>query len=63
MHSATHRGTYAQYLQIDVQSVCTQYSVHATRVEWNLSKTATFGPVLTGLYREVAALQRQIAML
>ena len=27
-------------------------------VQWNLSKTVTCGPVLTDLYREVAALQR-----
>ena len=27
-------------------------------VQWNLSKTATCGPGLTDLYREVAALQR-----
>ena len=26
-------------------------------VQWNLSETATFGPVLTDLYRELAALQ------
>ena len=26
--------------------------------QWNLSKTATCGPVIIGLYREVAALQR-----
>ena len=30
------------------------------RVQWNLSKTAACGPVLTDLYREVAALQRYI---
>ena len=29
-------------------------------VQWNLSKTATCGPVLTDLYGEVAALQRYI---
>ena len=27
-------------------------------IQWNLSKTATCGPVITGLYREVVALQR-----
>ena len=27
-------------------------------IQWNLSKTATCGPVQTDLYREVAALQR-----
>ena len=27
-------------------------------LQWNLSKTATCGPVLADLYREVAALQR-----
>ena len=31
--------------------------------ETQLSKTATCGPVITGLYREVAALQRWIAMI
>ena len=25
-------------------------------LQWNLSKAATFGPVITGLYREVAGL-------
>ena len=29
-----------------------------TQLQWDLSKTATCGPVLTDLYREVAALQR-----
>ena len=29
-------------------------------IQWNLSKTATCGPVLTDLYREVAALQRYV---
>ena len=33
-------------------------STHITWVQWNLSKTTTFWPVLTDLYREVAALQR-----
>ena len=28
-------------------------------VLWNMSKTATCGPVLTDLYREVAAIQRE----
>ena len=34
-----------------------------TIIQWNLSKTATFGPVLTDLYREVAAQQRLVSIL
>ena len=36
--------------------------VHSIRVQCNLSKTAACGPVLTDLYREVAALQRWIVL-
>ena len=36
---------------------CPQYNVVRSEceIQWNLSKTATCGPVITGLYREVAA--------
>ena len=32
--------------------------VYHMQVRWGLSKTATFGPALTDLYREVASLQK-----
>ena len=36
-------------------------ALHYYRITpWNLPKTATCGPVLTDLYREVAALQKYV---
>ena len=70
MHSGHHSsgaGKIADFINcyMSIHTMCAiqceeRSSVH---VQWNLSKTATFGPVLTNLYKEVAALQRWIAML
>ena len=44
-----HSSVFSQGHEICITSV---------QLQWSLSKTATCGPVLTELYREVAALQR-----
>ena len=42
--------------------VCSCVFVTRQMIQWNLSKTTTCGPVLTDLYREVAALQQGTAI-
>ena len=51
-------GWKSSYPRATCKDVIMHLHVRFVVATWNLSKTATCGPVLTDLYRELAALQR-----
>ena len=61
MYGAQQSKSKVMHIPPNGLYICFIY--HTIIIQWQLSKTTTHGPILTDLYREVAALHKWTAML